>query len=52
MVWTKIKEEFKDGKSRSGGELFNPRSTLSRVEGIDSKPAKKMRKIGIESEIL
>ena len=52
VVWNRIKEEFKDIKSRSGGELFNPRTTLSRVEGIQSKPAKKMRKIGVESEIL
>jgi hypothetical protein len=52
VVWNRIKEEFKDVKSRSGGELFNPRSTLSRVEGITSKPSRKMRKAGIESEIL
>lgn len=52
VVWNRIKEEFKDIKSRSGGELFNPRTTLSRVEGIQSKPAKKMRRLGVESEIL
>lgn len=46
IVWTKIKEEFKEAKSRSGGEIFNPRNTLSRVEGLPSRPGKP-RRLGV-----
>jgi hypothetical protein len=52
VVWNRIKEEFKEGNSRSGGELFNPRSTLSRVEGISSNPRRMRNKPGMDSQIL
>lgn len=47
VVWNRIKEEFKEVKSRSGGELFNPRSTLSRVEGLVPRPSRKAATRGV-----
>ena len=52
VVWNRIKEEFKDVKSRSGGELFNPRCTLSQIEGIASKPRRTRNKLGGDSQII
>jgi hypothetical protein len=47
IVWNRVKEEFKDLKNRNGDQVFNARSTLGRVEGIEHKGRLKMRISGL-----